>query len=101
MIDVDAGALFCNQCFDKNNGDGIAAESDLARLFDREIVARLRPAFAIDPYYRALDDRLVHNRVPVLSAMRPSRVAFRARKATRSTRHRATNAGFRRDAYVR
>ena len=25
LIDEDAGALFCNHCFDKNNGDGIAA----------------------------------------------------------------------------
>ncbi len=25
MIDVEAGALFCNQCHNKNNGDGIAA----------------------------------------------------------------------------
>jgi len=25
MIDSDAGALYCNQCFNKNNGDGLAA----------------------------------------------------------------------------
>jgi hypothetical protein len=25
MIDVEAGALFCNQCFNRHNGDGIAA----------------------------------------------------------------------------
>src|SRR3972149_5093726 len=25
MVDTKAGALFCNQCFSENNGDGIAA----------------------------------------------------------------------------
>jgi len=25
LIDADAGSLFCNQCFNKQNGDGLAA----------------------------------------------------------------------------
>lgn len=41
MIDTEAGALLCNQCFDKANGDGIAALSWLQGWDFKECLHRL------------------------------------------------------------
>ena len=36
MVDQDAGALFCNQCFNEKNGDGIAAVAWLSNISFKE-----------------------------------------------------------------
>lgn len=41
MIDVEAGALFCNQCFSQGNGDGIAALQWLTGLSFPDAVEKL------------------------------------------------------------
>jgi hypothetical protein len=41
MIDMEAGALFCNQCFAKGNGDGVAALQWLTGLDFKATVAQL------------------------------------------------------------
>jgi hypothetical protein len=49
MIDVAAGALFCNQCFDHNNGDGIAALMWLCGWDFTNAVAELAKHLGIMP----------------------------------------------------
>ena len=49
MIDVAAGALFCNQCFDHNNGDGIAALMWLCEWDFTKAVAELAKHLGIAP----------------------------------------------------
>ena len=49
MIDVAAGALFCNQCFNRDNGDGIAALMWLRGWDFKTAVAELAKYLGIAP----------------------------------------------------
>lgn len=49
MIDAEAGALFCNQCFGRNNGDGIAAVQWLQGVGFRTACERITNYLHISP----------------------------------------------------
>lgn len=49
LVDADAGALFCNQCFTSKNGDGLAAVQWLCGVKFGEALARVADYLGIEP----------------------------------------------------
>ncbi len=48
MLDAELGAVMCNQCFAKKNGDGIAAVMWLTGLSFRDAIARIAEQLGMD-----------------------------------------------------